>query len=131
MSAYRVRDFAVRQRASMQEFETTLSSGIVAHESSPQFKKESRARRCVVRGPGGQVLGPAERISVDDAIRASTINAAYQHFEEADKGSIETGKLADFVILSASPFQVEPMAIRHLQIIETIKEGRTIYRRPE
>lgn len=75
----------------------------------------------------GEVLGPDERISAFDALKGITINAAYQYREEATKGSIANGKLADFVILSADPTRVDPMTIRDIQVLETIKEGKTIY----
>jgi predicted amidohydrolase YtcJ len=76
----------------------------------------------------GQVLGPEQRVSAMDAIRSLTINGAYQYFEETRKGSLEPGKLADLVILDRNPLAVDPMAIKDLKVIETIKEGRTIYR---
>ncbi|MCC7488949.1 MAG: amidohydrolase family protein, partial [Gammaproteobacteria bacterium] len=78
----------------------------------------------------GQVLGPDERISPMEAIRAITINAAYQYFEEGSKGSIQPGKLADLVILDRNPLTVPVDDIRHIRVVETIKEGRTIYPRP-
>jgi len=77
----------------------------------------------------GKELGPEQRIPVIEALRAVTINGAYQIFEEEIKGSIEPGKVADFVILSANPLVVDPMAIKDIQVEETIKEGKTIYRR--
>ena len=76
----------------------------------------------------GQVLGPEQRVSAMDAIKSTTINAAYQYFEERTKGSLEPGKLADFVILDRNPLTVDPMAIKDIKVVETIKEGRTIYR---
>ena len=76
----------------------------------------------------GQVLGPEQRVSVMDALKSITINAAYQYFEEDTKGSLEPGKLADFVILDTNPLKVEPMAIKDIYVIETIKEGESIYR---
>lgn len=75
----------------------------------------------------GKVLGPNQQIPVIEAIRAVTINAAYQHFEEKMKGSIEIGKLADFVILSDNPLKVDPMKINDITVLETIKEGKTVY----
>jgi predicted amidohydrolase YtcJ len=76
----------------------------------------------------GEVLGPEQRVSVMDAIKSITINAAYQYFEEPTKGSLEPGKLADFVILDQNPLTVDPMKIKDIKVVETIKEGTTIYR---
>jgi predicted amidohydrolase YtcJ len=75
----------------------------------------------------GQVIGPEERISVLDGLKALTTDAAYQYFEEDRKGSISTGKLADLVILSANPLKVEPAAIKDIRVLETIKEGRSVF----
>ena len=76
-----------------------------------------------------QVLGPAERISPSEAMRAVTIDAAWQNFEEGIKGSIESGKLADLVILSDNPLTVEPKTIRDIEVLETIVGGVTVYER--
>lgn len=76
----------------------------------------------------GREIGPEFTISVMDAIRGVTINAAYQCFEETLKGSIEPGKYADLVILSENPLQVDKRVIKDIQILETIKEGKTIYK---
>jgi predicted amidohydrolase YtcJ len=77
----------------------------------------------------GQVLGEAQRVSAAEALKAITINGAYQYFEEDRKGSIEVGKLADFVILESNPLKAEPMAIKDIAVLETIKEGVSVYRR--
>jgi predicted amidohydrolase YtcJ len=58
-----------------------------------------------------------------------TLWAAYQHFEEDSKGSIEVGKLADFVMLSDNPLTVDPGKLASIKVEETIKEGATVYRR--
>jgi predicted amidohydrolase YtcJ len=75
----------------------------------------------------GAVIGPDERITVAEALRAITIDAAYQYFEEGSKGSIEPGKLADFVILDRNPLDATGAALRSIRVRETIKEGRTVY----
>ncbi len=78
----------------------------------------------------GQVIGPNERISPMEALKAITLDAAYQYFEENRKGSLETGKLADLVILDSNPAKIDPMKIKDIKVIETIKEGVTVYKRP-
>lgn len=77
----------------------------------------------------GDTMGAAQRISAGDAVKAVTLSAAYQHFEEANKGSIEPGKLADLVILSANPLAARPMALKDIRVLQTFVRGRTIYER--
>ena len=74
-----------------------------------------------------QVLGPEERVSPLEAMRAMTTDAAWQNFEEDIKGSIEPGKLADLVILSDNPLTVDPLTIREIQVLETIVGGETVF----
>ena len=75
----------------------------------------------------GRVLGEDQKISIQDAIKAVTINGAYQYFEENTKGSIEIGKVADFVILDKCPLSVPSEELRDIKVLETIKDGKTIY----
>ncbi len=77
----------------------------------------------------GKVLGPAERIPVVPALRAVTSEAAWQNGEDAVKGSIEPGKVADFVVLEENPLKVTPDRLRQLNVLETIVGGETVYRR--
>jgi predicted amidohydrolase YtcJ len=77
---------------------------------------------------GGEVLGPEQRIGVMDALRAVTIDAAWQVFQEDNRGSLEPGKYADLVVLSGNPLD-EPMAMRELQVERTVIGGATIYQR--
>jgi predicted amidohydrolase YtcJ len=77
----------------------------------------------------GKVMGPDERVTAVEGLKAITIWGAYQHFEDDTKGSLEVGKLADLVILSDNPLTIDPMLINTIQVMETIKEGATVYTR--
>ena len=72
-------------------------------------------------------MGPELKITVPEALRAVTIDAAWQNFEEGIKGSIEPGKLADFVILKENPLEIEPLKIKDLKVVQTIVGGRTVF----
>jgi len=78
----------------------------------------------------GQVVGAGERVSPMEALKAITINAAYQYFEEDSKGSITPSKLADLVILDRNPLKVPPLEIKDIRVLETFKEGQSIYKAP-
>lgn len=77
---------------------------------------------------GGDVLGEEQRIDVMSALRAVTIDAAWQVFEEGNRGSLEPGKYADMVVLSGNPMD-DPVAMRELKVERTLVGGATIYRR--
>ena len=76
----------------------------------------------------GVVLGETEQIPVLEAIKAVTINSAYQYGEENLKGSIKEGKKADLVILDKNPLKIDKDDIKNIKILETIKEGKTIFK---
>ena len=75
----------------------------------------------------GEIIGAQERISPAQALRAITLDGAWQNKEEDSKGSITVGKLADLVVLDGNPLTVDPMAIRDIEVLETYKEGRKVY----
>lgn len=75
----------------------------------------------------GNIIGAEQKISVYEALRAVTTEGAYQYFEENTKGTLECGKRADMVILSENPLETSPMSIRNIRVLETIKDGRTVY----
>lgn len=75
----------------------------------------------------GEVIGPDERVSAYEALKAITCNVAHWYREEDRKGTLEVGKLADLVFLDKDPLKVEPMAIKDIKVVETIKAGKTIY----
>lgn len=76
-----------------------------------------------------QVLGEAQRATPLEALKAVTAWAAHQNFEEDQKGTLEPGKLADLAVLSANPLTVPPATLKDLYVVETIKDGRTVYLR--
>ncbi len=78
-------------------------------------------------GWDGKTWGANQRITVEEALRVNTLNGAYNSHEEAIKGSITPGKLADFVVLSDDLFQVAPEKIKDIQIVRTVVGGRTVY----
>ncbi|WP_418115008.1 amidohydrolase [Vibrio scophthalmi] len=75
----------------------------------------------------GDTLGEHHRISAYQALESITKIAAYQNFEEQEKGTIEVGKRADLVILDRNPLEVVPQDIKDVRVLETIKDGKTIY----
>jgi predicted amidohydrolase YtcJ len=77
--------------------------------------------------PSGRVLAPEERLTVDQAIRAQTIDAAWQLFADDVIGSLEVGKYADLVVLSADPRTVPPEQIADLDVRATYLAGRRVY----
>jgi len=103
------------------------------HDAPVAFPDSMRILDATVtrRSRSGDIIGPDQRGDVMTALKAMTIWPAYQHFEEKEKGSIEVGKLADLVILSADPTAVDPETLDTLKVVETIKEGRTIYKAPK
>lgn len=79
----------------------------------------------------GAEIGPDQRITPLEGLKTMTLWAAEQYGEQATKGSLEVGKLADLLILDKNPLTVAPMSIKDIRIIETIKEGKAIYQRSE
>ena len=75
----------------------------------------------------GKPLGTEYAISLMDAFKAITVNAAYQCFDEVRKGSLEVGKYGDMVVLDRDPFETPCKELRNIQIMATIKEGEIIY----
>ena len=78
----------------------------------------------------GRVLGEREKISIYSALKAQTIEAAWQVFQEHERGSISKGKLADFVILAQNPM-ANPKQIQNNKVLSTIRRGRTVYCAPD
>ena len=79
------------------------------------------------KAPSGRVLGPEECLTVEQAIRAQTIDAVWQLFADDIVGSLEVGEYADLVALSADPCAVPPEQIADLEVRATFLAGRRVY----
>ena len=77
----------------------------------------------------GKVIGEGEKLTPYEALKCITDWSAYQHFEEDTKGTIETGKLSDFVVLDKNPLKVTEDQIKDIIVLETIKEGSSVYKK--
>ena len=77
----------------------------------------------------GTVMGPDERLTPYEALKSITLWGAEQFFEEKKKGSLVAGKLADMVVLDKNPLKVDPMTLKDIIVLETIKEGKSIYKK--
>ena len=77
----------------------------------------------------GKLIGAGEKLTPYEALKGITEWSAYQHFEENNKGTIETGKLADLVILDKNPLKVKEEDIKNIIVLETIKEGVSVYKK--
>jgi len=103
------------------------------HDAPVAFPDSMRVLSATVtrRSRSGDILGPHHRVDVMTALKAMTLWPAYQHFEEDQKGSIEVGKMADFVILSDDPTAVDPETLAEIKVQVTIKRDKEIYRAPD
>jgi hypothetical protein len=99
------------------------------HDAPVAFPDSMRVLDATVtrRSRSNDIIGPAHRVPVLTALKALTIWPAYSEFEDTAKGTIEPGKLADFVILSDDPTAVDPENLDQIEVTETIKEGETVF----
>ncbi|MDD1795009.1 amidohydrolase [Enterovibrio sp. ZSDZ42] len=99
------------------------------HDAPVAFPNSMRVYSATVNRitRSGRILGKDQRVSSMTALKAQTIWAAYQHFEEDTKGSIEVGKVADLVLLSDNPLEINPLELADITVLSTIKEGEVIY----
>lgn len=113
-------------------FRTFLDAGVPVAAGSDfppgPFDPRMAIQGMVTRtGWNGQTWGANQRISVEEALRVNTLIGAYNSHEEASKGSITPGKLADFVVLSDDLFTVDKEKIKDIQIVRTVVGGSTVY----
>jgi predicted amidohydrolase YtcJ len=79
----------------------------------------------------GRVLGAEQRIGIEDALRALTVNGARQYFAERERGALSEGKLADLVVLSENPLAMPREKLLGLRVMETVARGRVVFERTE
>ncbi len=105
----------------------TIHSDDPVTEMNPLRCIENAVTRSMWRAD--ELLGPDERVSVESALRAMTIDAAWQCHSDHEVGSLEVGKLADFVLLEDDPREVESRELAKIKILETWVHGRRVYTR--
>ena len=99
------------------------------HDAPVAFPDSMRVLDATVtrRTRSGDILGPHQRVDVITALKAMTLWPAWQHHEEKTKGSIESGKLADLVILDKDPTAIDSENIDRIKVVQTIKEGVVVF----
>ncbi len=129
-----VSDFWVEQRLGRARarwtypFKTLLEEGVVVCAGS-DCPVEPISPMLGVWAAVAKQPNHEERLTVEEALRLYTVNAAYASFEENIKGTIEEGKLADMIVLSEDPFKVEPERIKEINVLMTIVGGKIVYDR--
>lgn len=126
-----IKNFGLKRAEQISPANSSLKNNILFtfHQDSPVIESNMfETIWCAVtrKTKAGITLGAEEQISVLETIKAVTINAAYQYFEENQKGSIKEGKIADLIILDKNPLKVDIEEIKKIKILETIKNGSTI-----
>ena len=82
------------------------------------------------RDPQGKPDGgwyPEQRMTIEEALRGYTIEAAYAEFAEKQKGSIEQGKLADLIVISKDPTRIAPIELLRISVLRTFVNGKQVY----
>lgn len=127
-----MKNFGPRRGSRISPVRDAMDRGLIVnfHQDSPITKPDMlHSVWCAVNriSRGGNCIGEEERVGVYEALRAATLNSAYEYSEEDEKGSIKPGKRADLVILDRSPLEVDPMEIRDIRVLTTIKDGKKVY----
>ena len=128
-----IRNVGLERAARISPTASALAAGLrfTFHQDAPVIQPDMlETIWCAVNRVtrAGVPLGEGERISTLEALKAVTVNAAWQYFEEDRKGTLAPGKLADLVALSADPLKTPAPALRDIRVLETWKEGRSVFR---
>jgi len=128
----KMREYGPERLNNMFALRSFIDAGIRATQASdyppghfePMMALQSEVTRTDYKG---NVWGPKQKITLEEAIRVGTIHGAYASFEEKQKGSIELGKLADLVVLGRDPFKEDPMNLINIPIERTMTGGKWVY----
>ena len=127
-----VKNFGWERASQISPTKTALENNVMFdfHQDSPVIPPNMMETLwCAVcrRTKAGKVLGENQRLTPWEALQAITKNAAYALFEEGEKGTLAPGKRADLVVLDRNPLSCPPDELRDIQVVETIKDGETVY----
>jgi hypothetical protein len=130
-----LQSYGPKRLSMMHAYRTAIDEGIpvAGHSDSPISAADPllRIQDMVTRTSShGLVVGPNQRIGVEEAIKVWTLDGAYATFEENTKGSVTPGKLADFVVLAADPRKVAPDTIKDIRLQATYLGGKEVYQAP-
>lgn len=128
-----IENFGLERARKISPAKSTLEKNILFtfHQDSPIIEPNMfETIMCAVERKTKKdiVLGEEGKIDVLNAIKAVTINAAYQYFEENEKGSIKEGKKADLILIDKNPLKIKKEEIRNIKILETMKNGKVLYK---
>ncbi len=129
-----IKNFGIDRATNISPAHSALADGLwfTFHQDSPVIMPDMlQSVWCAVNRitKDGVLLGPDQRIGVWDALKAVTINAARQYSEESSKGSLAVGKSADMVVLDRNPLTVDPIKIKDISVLATIKDGQVLFER--
>lgn len=127
-----VQNFGLARAQSISPVRSAIQSGVIYtfHQDTPVLPPDMLdTLGCAMARTTrkGTVLGTSERVSAYEALKAVTINAAYQYHEEDEKGSIRAGKRADLVILGQNPLEANAQEIKSIPVLTCIKDGQIVY----
>lgn len=128
-----IKNLGFERASRMSPAASALSNGLLFtfHQDAPVIQPNMLETiwSAVCRRTKSGVDLKEEKISVLEALKAVTVNGAFQYFEEDKKGTISPGKKADFVILDRNPLEVPLEELRKIVVLQTIKDGKCIFRR--
>jgi len=94
---------------------------------NPMLSVYAAVTRATLDGKNPNGWFPEQKLTVQETIEAYTMGSAYAEFQDTEKGSITTGKLADMVILGDDILSIDPTKIRDVKVVKTIVGGKLVY----